>query len=134
MKFNDFTRPQTLAEKELSRMYVQLKTIDKKSTDYLLLLQAIENLELSTHRVRVLNNNNNQGVSMNTNLEIARLAKRAKYVERLIAEGHDGEELMELDLATLRDMVDALEIVFIVQIYANANGTVSRKVTERKAA
>lgn len=138
MTFNEFSRAKTAEELELSRMRNELNHMDRNSSEFKPLVERIEKLEYQLHRARITNDTN-KGVSMSntnntTSLQVTHIAKRAKYVQRLVQEGYDGEELMSMDLATLRDMVESLEVSTIVETYCNPNGTVSRRVTERKAA
>lgn len=142
MKFNEFKREKSAEELQVISMSNEIHAMYKQglqhSPECKALLHKRDSLEYKLHRARMLGSNN-KGVSMTTTsnttaLEIARIAKKAKYVQQLIAEGYDGEELMAMDLSTLRSMVDALETHVIVETYCNPNGTVSRRVTERKAA
>lgn len=142
MNFNEFKREKSAEELQVISMSNEIHIMYmnglQHSPECKALLHKRDSLEYKLHRARMLGSNN-KGVSMTTTsnttaLEIARIAKKAKYVQQLIAEGYDGEELMGMDLSTLRDMVQQLETHVIVEIYCNPNGTVSRRVTERKAA
>ena len=142
MKFNDFTREKSADELRLNAMSDAINMMCRNNLqhtdEFKSLIRRHDDLQYALHRARITNDTN-KGVSMSntnntTSLQVTHIAKRAKYVQRLVQEGYDGEELMSMDLATLRDMVESLEVSTIVETYCNPNGTVSRKVTERKAA
>lgn len=70
-----------------------------------------------------------------TTASILVISKKAKFIQRLLAADYAEEGLVELSLEELQAMCNDLEpATRITETYCNANGTVSRRVTERKAA
>lgn len=150
MNFNDFKRELSKEQQELRLMTNEINMMcahNLQHTDaFKTLIRKHNDLEYALHRARITNATNT-GVSMSNVLSFtntkeektmetsAQTTKRLEYVDYLTTQqDYDMDELMAMPLPELRALVDQHQVKRITQTYVNPNGSVSRKVTERKAA
>lgn len=150
MKFNDFTREKSADELRLNAMSDAINMMCRNNLqhtdEFKSLIRRHDDLQYALHRARITNDTN-KGVSMSNVLSFtntkeektmetsAQTTKRLEYVDYLTTQqDYDMDELMAMPLPELRALVDQHQVKRITQTYVNPNGSVSRKVTERKAA
>jgi len=150
MNFNEFKREKSAEELQIISMSNEIHAMYKQglqhSPECKALLHKRDSLEYALHRARITNATNT-GVSMSNVLSFtntkeektmetsAQTTKKLEYVDYLTTQqDYDMDELMAMPLPELRALVDQHQVKRITQTYVNPNGSVSRKVTERKAA
>lgn len=140
--FNTSTKEVSMTQSTLNTMRNTLTTTARTSPDYIMLLQAIENLEYSMHRARIVPTPTpthvptTQEALMTTPTFSSDLAlRKQQYMEYLVHTGdHTAEEAAAMDMPTLRKHIDTYIPRTITVRTALPNGGVTTHYITKKAA
>lgn len=143
--FNLHSQSKSIESNLLNDLNEQLNTLDNKSPMYVLLLRRIEHIEYELHRARTMGARTITTHTQTTpHMEAPMQAptfsndlvvRKQQYMEYLVGTGdHSVEEVVLMDMRTLRDNVDEYIVTTIAVRTALPNGGTTTHYIVRKAA